>query len=80
MREIPPGGVRRSSRTHHRPHVQGHESSHDDTGYHQIRTNKDKDVPTVVDTHYICILFILPVDLDLPVQSVVTYKQLGFFR
>ena len=23
--------------------VQGHESSHDGTGYHQIRTNKDKD-------------------------------------
>ena len=42
MREIPPGGVRRS-RTHHRPHVQGHESSHDGTRYHQIRTNKDKD-------------------------------------
>lgn len=27
----------------------------------------DLHVPTVVDTHYICILFILPVDLDLPV-------------
>ena len=28
---------------HHRPYVQGHDSSHDGTGYHQIRTNKDKD-------------------------------------
>ena len=28
----------------------------------------DLHVPTVVDTHYICILFILPVDLDLPVR------------
>ena len=42
VREIPPGGVRRC-RNHHRPHVQGHDSSHDGTGYHQIRTNKDKD-------------------------------------
>ena len=42
MREIPPGGVRRS-RNHHCPHVQGHDSSHDGTEYHQIRTNKDKD-------------------------------------
>ena len=42
VREIPPGGVRRC-RNHHRPHVQGHDSSHDGTEYHQIRTNKDKD-------------------------------------
>ena len=42
VRETPPGGVRRC-RNHHPPHVQGHDSSHDGTGYHQIRTNKDKD-------------------------------------
>ena len=55
MREIPPGGVRRS-RNHHCPHVQGHDSSHDGTGYHQIRTNKDKDKDKDVHVVECCII------------------------
>ena len=47
VREMPPGGVRRCW-NHHCPHVQGHDSSHDGTGHHQIRTNNDTDKDVLI--------------------------------